>query len=273
ALFMLADETYHRGPLIGRPLQEGVESFESVVRLRPDFLPAWEHLTWALSAAGKEAGAKSAYRRLDESGPPRDPFSQEVRGLLYVGLACRFDGSTACEHALDVALGEVGAGQYPDLGAGPRYLMTFDAPGGAVRFGRRFAARDDAPALAKSGLVAQLSGFLALGQVDSARAASRALHGFQQADLDVLSAELDGALLLLDPEGEAEGRGEDGAAQWALTQRALAMHTRSGASVPATRRRAAWMLLLLGRRWGGVADSEAYVRLVAGESGRRPLAS
>jgi len=151
--------------------------------------------------------------------------------------------------------------------------MTFDAPGGAVRFGRRFAARDDAPALAKSGLVAQLSGFLALGQVDSARAASRALHGFQQADLDVLSAELDGALLLLDPEGEAEGRGEDGAAQWALTQRALAMHTRSGASVPATRRRAAWMLLLLGRRWGGVADSEAYVRLVAGESGRRPLAS
>ena len=267
ALFMLADETYHRGPLIGRPLEEGVESFESFVRLRPDFLPAWEHLTWALAAAGKETGAKGAYRRLDESGPPRDPFSQEVRALLYVGLACRFDGSAACEHALDVALGGIGAGQYPDLGAGPRYLMSFDAPGGAVRFGRRFAARDDAPALAKSGLVGQLSGFLALGQVDSARAAARALHGFQRAELDVLSAELDGALLLLDPDSA------DGAVQWAATQRALDTHTRSGASSSASRRRAAWMLLLLARRWGGVVDSDAYVRKVAGEQGRRPLAT
>lgn len=267
ALFMLADETYHRGPLIGRPLHEGVESFEGVVSLRPDFLPAWEHLTWALAADGKEAGAKAAYRRLDESGPPRDPFSQEVRALLALGLACRFDGSVACDRALDAALGGVGASQYPDLGAGPRYLMTFDAPWGAVEFGRRFARLDDAPSLVKSGLVAQVSGFVALGLVDSARAAARALHGFQQAELDVLSAELDGTLLLLDP------KNPDGAAQWAQTESALAMHIRSGASVAATRRRAAWMLLLLARRWGALADSDTYVRRIAGESGRRPLTS
>lgn len=267
ALFMLADETYHRGPLIGRPLRESIEEFEEVVRIRPDFLPAWEHLTWALAADGNEAGAKAAYRRLDASGPPRDPFSQEVRALLSVGLACRFDGHTACDQALDVAIGATGASQYPDFGAGPRYMMTFDAPAGAVLFGRRFATLDDAPALVKSGRVAELSGFLELGCIDSARAAARALHGFQRPELDVLPAELDGALLLLDPPGGHQ------AARWAEIDRALRAHARSGASVRATQRRAAWMLLLLARRWGVLPDSAAYLELLAGESGRRPLAT
>src|SRR5438105_12088130 len=40
ALFMLADETYHRGPLIGRSTQDAIEAFEAVVAVRPDFLPA-----------------------------------------------------------------------------------------------------------------------------------------------------------------------------------------------------------------------------------------
>src|SRR5205807_9727444 len=105
-------------------------------------LPAWEHLTWALTADGKELGARAAYQRLEQSGPPHDSFSQEVRALLWLGLTCRFDGSIACGRALDVALAQNGASQYPDLAAGPRYLMTFDAPAGAVAFGRRFAAWD-----------------------------------------------------------------------------------------------------------------------------------
>src|SRR6266487_6060055 len=87
----------------------------------------------------------------------------------------RVTGVQTC--ALPISLAQTGASQYPDLAAGPRYLMTFDAPAGAVAFGRRFAARDDAPALVESGLVAELSGYLALGLVDSARAAAQALHG------------------------------------------------------------------------------------------------
>src|SRR5205823_11351551 len=34
ALFMLADETYHRGPLIGHGLRDGIEAFDAVVRVR-----------------------------------------------------------------------------------------------------------------------------------------------------------------------------------------------------------------------------------------------
>ncbi|HVH09023.1 MAG TPA: serine/threonine-protein kinase [Gemmatimonadales bacterium] len=267
ALFTLADETYHRGPLIGHPLRDGIEAFEAVVHVRPDFVPAWEHLTWILTADGKEAGARAAYRRLEESGPPRDPFSQEVRALLSVGLVCRFDGSDACGRALDEALAQIGASQYPDLGAGPRYMMTFDAPAGAVLFGRRFAARDDEPALVESGLVAKLSGDLALGLTDSARAAAQALRGFGRAELTVLPAELDGALLLLDPAHAEE------TAQWTGIAGGLVAHIHSRASTTATRRRAAWMVLLLGRRWGELPDSGAYARLVQGEGTRRPLAS
>jgi Protein kinase domain len=266
-LFTLADQTYHRGPLIGYPLRDGIEAFEAVVHVRPDFLPASEHLTWALTAYGNEAGARAAFRRLEESGPPRDPFSQQMRALLSVGMVCRFDGGVACGRALDIAIAQPGATQYPDFAAGPRYLMTFDAPAGAVQFGQRFAARAEAPALVESGLVAEVSGFLALGLVDSARAAARALRGIGRAELTVLPAELDGALLLLDPPEV------DAPARWAEVARDLLAHVGSRVSSGASRRRAAWMLRLLGRRWPALPDSETYTRLLHGEPGRRPLAS
>ncbi len=263
AQFMLADELYHRGPLVGHPRREAIEAFQRVVHLRPDFMPAWEHLVWVLAADGQEAAAKAAYDSLQRSGPPRDPFSEQLRALFQVGLACRFDGSASCRHALDLTL--PGAGSYPDLAAGPRYLMTFDAPWGAIEFGRRFAALRDQPELARSGLIAQVSGYVALGLADSARAAARELRGGGP-ELNVFAPELDGALLLVDADCA------EGDARWAELSRALAEHARSRASTDATRRRAAWMLLLLARHCGAHADSAPYVRMVTGESGRRPLA-
>src|SRR3989454_3602629 len=35
---------------------------------------------------------------------PIYPFSEQLRALFRVGLACRFDGSAACRHALDQTL-------------------------------------------------------------------------------------------------------------------------------------------------------------------------
>src|SRR3989449_197010 len=172
-------------------------------------------------ADGQEAAAKAAYDSLQRSGPPRDPFSEQLRALFRVGLACRFDGSAACRHALDQTL--PGAGSYPDLAAGPRYLMTFDAPWGAIEFGRRFAALRDQPELARSGLVAQVSGYVALGLADSARAAARELRGGGP-ELNVFAPELDGALLLVDADCA------EGDARWAELSRTLAEHARSRAS-------------------------------------------
>jgi len=269
AHFMLADELYHRGPLIGHKRAEAIEAFDKVVRLRPDFVPAWEHLTWALAAEGKDSAAKAAFRQLQAAGPPRDPFSEELRALLGLGLVCRFDGSAACRRAIDEALGQADVAQYPDLSAGPRYLMSFDAPRGAILFGQRFAASGDQPdALVRSGLIAQLSGYLALGLLDSARGAARELKGrFRAPELQVLPAELDGAVLLLDSDS-ADLRG-----RLADIEGSLVSHARSGRSSVASRRRAAWMLRLLARHFSGMADSSDFARLLAGESGRRPLVS
>ena len=267
AHFMLADELYHRGPLIGHKRAEAIEAFEKVVRLRPDFVPAWEHLTWALAAEGKDSAAKAAFGRLQAAGPPRDAFSEELRALLGLGLVCRFDGSAACQRGIDDALGQADVAQYPDLAAGPRYLMSFDAPRGAILFGQRFAASGDQPdVLVRSGLIAQLSGYLALGLLDSARAAARELkQRFRAPELQVLPAELDGAVLLLDPDSvDLHGRLAD-------TEGSLTSHARSGSSSVASRRRAVWMLRLLGRRVRGQADSSAFARLLGGEPGRRPL--
>jgi len=266
AQFTLADELYHRGPLIGHPRREAIEAFDRIVRVRPDFIPAWEHLTWVLAADGREARAKEAFGRLEQSGPARDPFSRELRALLALGLACRFDGVVACRRTLDQVL--PAGGDYPDLAAGPRYLMTFDAPRGAIEFGRRFAAESDQPTLEQSGLIAQVSGYLALGLVDSARIAARALRDRRRAELDVFAPELDGVLLLVDS-GPGETR-----MRWAEVGRALAAHVRSRASTAATRRRAAWMSVLLSRRFGdggALVDSGEYARLLAGEPDPRPL--
>lgn len=269
AHFMLADELYHRGPLIGHKRAEAIEAFGRVVRLRPDFFPAWEHLTWSLAAEGKDSAAKAAFRRLQAAGPPRDPFSQELRALLGLGLVCRFHESAACRRAIEDALGPADVAQYPDLAAGPRYLMSFDAPRGAILFGQRFAASGDQPdVLVRSGLIAQLSGYLALGLLDSARAAARDLKGrFRAPELQVLAAELDGAVLLLDPDSV------DLHDRLAEIEGSLASHARSSSGSVASRRRAAWMLRLLGRRVRGRPDSSDFARLLAGETGRRPLVS
>jgi tetratricopeptide (TPR) repeat protein len=268
AQFMLADELYHRGPLIGHSRDEAVAAFDRVVRLRPDFMPAWEHLVWVLTADGREARARDAFARLQQSGPARDPFSEELRALLQLGLACRFAGSVSCRRVLDQVL--PAAGTYPDLAAGPRYLMSFDAPRGAVEFGRRFAALGDQPVLRQSGLVAEVAGYLALGLADSARAAARALRDRARSPtFDVFAPELDGALLLLDPDADPATV----PARWADVRGALAAHVRSRASGDSTRRRAAWLLLLLGRRFPGeLADSTGYQELVARERRQRPLA-
>src|SRR5207248_2897313 len=151
---------------------DAAETIDSTCWLCP-----WRHAQVDKWLGRPADGARAAYQRLEQSGPPHDAFSQEVRALLWLGLTCRFDGSVACGRALDVALAQTGASQYPDLAAGPRYLMTFDAPAGAVAFGRRFAARDDAPAPVQSGLVAALSGHLGLGRVDWGRAAGRGRAG------------------------------------------------------------------------------------------------
>jgi hypothetical protein len=261
----LADELYHRGPLVGYGRAEAVEAFQRTERLHPGFGPSLEHLTWVLTAEGDSSAAWSEWRELEALGTPTDAFTVALRALLRVGFAFRFHDTTSARRVLDSALVGRGIQQFPGLAAGPRYLATFDAPIGAVVMGRLFAASPDR-GLQRSGLVAAAFGLVALGQVAAARAElARLRDRFDAAELRLLEPELDGALLLLgletaDPVGE-----------WSRVAETLSRDagTRSTTSA-AARRRAAWLLCLASRRWGGV-DTTRYRAVLAGEPFPRPL--
>src|SRR5439155_811779 len=82
--------------------------------------------------------------------------------------------------------------------AGPRYLMTFDVPRGAIELGADFAALPDRLELARSGLIAQVFGYLALGMTDSSLGRSATLTDRFPDDptLALLGPDLNATLLL-----------------------------------------------------------------------------
>src|SRR6266851_1079273 len=197
AWFQLADELYHRGPLVGSGRAEAVEAFQRTERLRPAFGPSLEHLTWALTAEGDSSAASAEWRTPEALGAPTDEFTVALRALLRVGFAFRFYDSTSARRVLDSALVGAGIQRFPGLAAGPRYLATFDAPIGAVVMGRLFAASPDR-GLQRSGLVAAAFGLVSLGQLAArSEELTRLRDRFDVAELRLLEPELHGVLLLL----------------------------------------------------------------------------
>jgi Protein kinase domain len=265
AWFQLADESYHRGPLLGRARAEAVEAFQMTVRLRPAFGPALEHLTWALTAEGDSAGAAAAWSQLEALGDPSDPFTVAIRALLQVGFASRFLDSAAARRVMDALLGSPGIQQFPELAAGPRYLPTFDAPNGAVAMGDLFAESSDR-VLERSGLIAGAFGRVALGQLAGARSRLANLRDrFNEPELRLTLPELNGTLTLLGFDPSNGGSGWGGAVQLLMRE------AESAVATPAARRRAAWLLVLGARRFGG-ADTTRYKGLLAQEPAPRALA-
>lgn len=265
AWFQLADELYHRGPLVGSGRAEAVEAFQRTERLRPAFGPSLEHLTWALTAEGDSSAASAEWRTLEALGAPTDEFTVALRALLRVGFAFRFYDSTSARRVLDSALVGAGIQRFPGLAAGPRYLATFDAPIGAVVMGRLFAASPDR-GLQRSGLVAAAFGLVSLGQLAAARAElTRLRDRFDVAELRLLEPELHGVLLLLGLETA------DPASEWSRVAETLSRDADARSTTSEVARlRAAWLLCLASRRWGAV-DTTRYRALLAGEPFPRPL--
>ena len=200
--FQSGDELFHRGPLAGHPRAEAITDFETAVRLRPDFGPAWEHLAWVLIAEGDSAGAARALDSLNRRHPAPDAYSLALRSLLDLGFAWRFLPHDAAEARTRRVLESPVARASPDLGAGPRLLPSFDAPRGAVAMGRLLEA-GDSRALKRSGLIAQVLGSVAVGEPERARELARRLMDVSpEIDVALFAAELDGALALLDGESE-----------------------------------------------------------------------
>ncbi|MGA2384484.1 MAG: serine/threonine-protein kinase [Gemmatimonadales bacterium] len=267
AWFLKGDETFHRGPLDGYRRHDALAAMERATELWPDFAPGWEHLAWIAIGEGDSVLASQALDSLKHiSG--QDPFEAEIRTLLDVCYRWRFAPLSQAVAYTQGVLRDPGILQVPDLGAGARYMMTCDAPRGAVWIGEAFQ-HVGRPNLEAAGLFAEVYGYLALGRPDSARAVTARLRSrANEPDAEVSLAELPGALLLADSADAATV-----ARAWPEVRRALERFTDPAAGNPALARRSAWLLALVARRAGDTAAARRFARRLDDEPPPRPFAT
>lgn len=191
--FRYADEMMHRAPLVGRNERRAADRpLEEVLRLRPDFVPALEHLAWLKVADGDSAAAAGLLDSLD-GFPPERRSPMGIQELVRMAWQWRELPAETARRRTERTVAEVQSRgiSYPDAGA--RYLNSFDAPSGAIFLGRRLE-----PRFRWSGRIAQLVGWLELGRYDSAASVLRR----EQQDaptpaLELLRAELGAAIGML----------------------------------------------------------------------------
>ncbi len=199
---------------------------------------------------------------------PRESWALLADSLAYyVLLRIWSEASPLAAHAAAVTQAVVSDPQvasFPDVAAGPRLLPSFDAPRGAVGLGSVFARMTQRPDLERSGLVAELLGFLALGHLDSARGRADRLRARfpEQDELALTTAAIEGAYSLAD---RAAGRTRSAA------RAVLDRHSTRQGGPAHLRRRAAWMLGLLSLQEGSPAAAERYEGLLADEPAPAPL--
>ena len=266
AWFVEGDEIFHRGPFLGYSRRDAFGAMQRATELWPDFAPAWEHLAWIAIGEGDSTVARQALDSLRRLSRGDDQFSASLHVLLEDGYRWRFAPEREAAAFTDALLRTPEVARFPSLGAGARFLLTFDAPRGAVYLGGRFE-KLGRPDLEVPGLLAQVYGYLALGRPDSARAAAARLAS-RSADpgVDLFLAELPGALLLADSAARPDVQ-----RQWTAATRALDGFAHGGHGLEA--RRAAWLLTLLARRAGDEAAAARYRALVGAERPPRPFAT
>ena len=197
ARFAHGDELLHRGGLVGARAEEAADELYAVAQRSPLFVPAQEHAAWALAAIGDTARAAVVMSRLD-SLPAYAPEAQVSRALYRTALAYRFgdgpDDRTLLEDLPRLL-------QDPRADAGPRWMIGFGTPDGAVKLGmvwEEYGPR--AGGDPSAGVLAQYFGHIGLGQLDSARSVgNRIARSFLAGDdFAAFDAQLRAALQFID---------------------------------------------------------------------------
>jgi tetratricopeptide (TPR) repeat protein len=165
ARFVYADELFHRGPLIGIPLEFALTQFDSTVEVEPylDQMPAYDHLLYGYLRLGQQAKANATLEhrvRIRLSGEPEDAKRRRFFRLAYdfryhpslAGLKVWGLGLIADSAMLE------GAGRYTRLGS------SFDIPNAMEPLGRLLASNGTLPYARANGYMAMGLGKLVLGQ-------------------------------------------------------------------------------------------------------------
>jgi tRNA A-37 threonylcarbamoyl transferase component Bud32 len=269
--FIRGDAIFHRGPVLGGYRRHDALAFmQHATVVWPDFAPAWEHLAWIAIGEGDSVTAGKALETLARLGAGEDEFSAGLHTLLQACYLWRFGAPSFAEEQTRTLLRSPSVERLRDLGAGARYMMSCDAPRGAVQIGQAFQQIGRAD-LVIPGLQAQVYGYLALGREDSALvAAARLRSETSNPSLALFAAELGPALLFADSASETAI-----ARDWPAARRALDvfLDAGSGAEDLQLGRRAAWLLALLARRAGEPAASRFYRHRLDDEPAPRTHAS
>ena len=164
------EELFHRGPLVGRLRSEAGEAIRHTLKIRPTFIPGWNHLAWLSIAEGDSVEATrtlAEYHRLESDSKEKVPFAQLA--LVRAAFAFRFEDPAIAGPGITGQLvnNPLLAGTNLLL-AGPRMLLGFEAWSGALWLGTQFAAGPNPVEMARFGLVAVALADFALGRPDSA---------------------------------------------------------------------------------------------------------
>ena len=229
--FRYADERLHRGPLVGRPRREAMQSFQDVLKIHPGFVPALEHVAWLSVAEGDSTNAALVLALVAPHVDPTDP-SFATLAIVELAYAWRFLSGPEAERRTRELVRMAAAARIKDLDAGARYLAGFGAPHGELAFAEQLLPD---PAFARSAGLARVLALVGMGRPDTALALAHQL-AYRFPDLEIFVAELAAALVLADVDSAAA------AARWAEARPTL-----EGAADGAIGRsdwqgRARWML-------------------------------
>ncbi len=260
--YRLGEELFNRGPLVGQPRSEAILHLAEALARRPGFAPALVHLAWAAIAEGDQEIAERALDDLEDLPTPTDPASLAYGLVIPIGFAYRFLGGDAGNDEAESALGIEGIDLLPQAAAGARLMPGFDAPNGAIDFGRMFEAEAQGRVHWRlAGLMGQMFGYLAMGRLDSARVHVREIDGLGQLgdDFRLFAAQLEAFLMLFDEEAAGLDRND-------VVDRLQRFVHEDAASSLGLRRRAAWTLSLLYRQAGADSAADSMTELAGSQS-------
>lgn len=263
AWWLRGEEELNRGPLFGLLRAEAAVSLQRAAVLRPQFAPTWWDLAWIYIAEGDRDGATDALQRVPD---PLDQISTLMSWLLQLGYAYRFGEARAANRALQQALADPEIARDPTfLPAGPRLFPSFDAPAGAVQAGETFANISGRPDLRRTGLIAQLFGFFAMGMMDAARERARVFQRDYPGEegFSLFAAQLEAVNSMFDSVGAT------GDVERIIGQ--LERYAVPDAGTLEQRRSARWLLQLLSQRNAAVAVPTAGGALSDSTTGVHPL--
>jgi tRNA A-37 threonylcarbamoyl transferase component Bud32 len=90
ARLLFAEELYHRGPLVGRGLDEGIRAMAEAVARDSSMALAYDHLAFAAIRMGRRAEARKAIQNRRRVGAVRSPGDPDVLPLARLAYDERF---------------------------------------------------------------------------------------------------------------------------------------------------------------------------------------